>query len=532
MRVPKPTLAAIWLVVPVLLTLLIVWTNSQFPLDFWLHVTSGRWMCATHRLIAVDTFTHTIAGQQVQNQPWLAQLLMYQTYRLGGYPLVQFALGAAYGVAIGLITHLTYRRVRDSRVTAAVMVAAVAVASTNMAIRPQAFSVLLFAAELHVLSTWGARRFTPWVVAGIELLWSNTHGAFPLGVVLPYIFLIGVSGQRVWHGQRVAAQDAAGLRTRLLCCVLATGAMFVNPQGFANFQYVSGVASRATERNIEEWQPTSVENVAGTAFMLSVAGTLLVLSTTRRSTSLTDALLLASFFVVGVKSQRMVIWWALVFPAILAPQVGLLLQRCSAAGQRIWRAGRDRLARRVPAGISAHDSDTRGLFTQLRALAARIARPRDTQSDTLNWIVAASLCTLLALSTPWTRPFNPLLPPHKRVAVPYDEPLEAVTFLASSNYQGRMYQPMEWGSYVSWRLDPRVKVFVDSRIDFFPDSVWDDYVSIGTQPDRALATLDRYGVNLVLWDPRLSRTLPAALDASPEWRRVYSDGKSVVFWRG
>jgi len=95
-----------------------------------------------------------------------------------------------------------------------------------------------------------------------------------------------------------------------------------------------------------------------------------------------------------------------------------------------------------------------------------------------------------------------------------------------------MYQPMEWGSYVSWQLDPRVKVFVDSRIDFFPDSVWDDYVSIGTQPDRALATLNRYGVNLVLWDPRLSRALPATLDASPEWRRVYSDGKSVVFWRG
>ena len=127
--------------------------------------------------------------------------------------------------------------------------------------------------------------------------------------------------------------------------------------------------------------------------------------------------------------------------------------------------------------------------------------------------------------------YTPLLPPGKRVAIPVDEPRGAVRFLAAGDHRGRMYQPMEWGSYVSWQLDPRVQVFVDSRIDFFPDRVWADYVSIGTRPDRALALLDRYGVNLVLWDPRLSRDLPALLESAPEWRRVYDDRTSVVFAR-
>jgi hypothetical protein len=138
---------------------------------------------------------------------------------------------------------------------------------------------------------------------------------------------------------------------------------------------------------------------------------------------------------------------------------------------------------------------------------------------------------LIVFSTPWTRVYNPLLPPNKRLAVPENEPRDAVRFLAASGYEGRMYQPMEWGSYVSWQLDPRIKVFVDTRIDFFPDRVWTDYVSIGTRPDRALATLDRYAVNLVLWDPRLSNTLPATLDTSPDWQRVYRDHNSVVFAR-
>jgi hypothetical protein len=127
--------------------------------------------------------------------------------------------------------------------------------------------------------------------------------------------------------------------------------------------------------------------------------------------------------------------------------------------------------------------------------------------------------------------YNPLLPPNKRIAAPVDEPRGAVQFLAAAGYEGRMYQPMEWGSYVSWQLDPRVKVFVDSRIDFFPDRVWTDYVTAGTRPERALAVLDRYSVNLVLWDPRLSRELPALLDSAPDWRRVYDDRTSVVFVR-
>jgi hypothetical protein len=531
MKIPKPTLAAIWLVLPVLLTLLIIWTNSQFPLDFWLHVNSGRWMCEHHQLVTVDTFTHTIFGQPIRNQPWLAQLLMFQLFQSGGYPLTQCVLGAAYGAAVGLMTLLTYRRSADSRVTAAVMIAAVAVASTNLAIRPQAFSVLLFAAELYALSTWGARRFTPWVVAIIELLWTNMHGAFPLGVVLPGIFLVGAIGQRLRQSGPAAAASTALARGYFHCCAWAAIAMFINPQGLATLRYVSGVASRATARHIEEWLPTSIDSPAGLAFTLSVAGALLVLCSSRRRVSLTDGLLLATFFLAGAQSQRMVIWWALVFPPILAPHVGVSWSRCVRVAQAAWPVVRDRATRWLPGGPGARRAWQTGRLGQWISRIAGVLTPSDEQSGLVNWIAAVSLGALTLLSTPWTRTYNPLLPPDKRVAAPVDEPRGAVQFLAAAGYEGRMYQPMEWGSYVSWQLDPRVKVFVDSRIDFFPDRVWTDYVTVGTRPERALATLDRYGVNLVLWDPRLSRELPALLDTAPDWQHVYGDRTSVVFVR-
>jgi hypothetical protein len=270
-----------------------------------------------------------------------------------------------------------------------------------------------------------------------------------------------------------------------------------------------------------------MDSAVGTAFMLSVAGTLALLCASRRRTSPTDTLLLAAFFLAGVTSQRMVIWWALVWPVILAPHVGAWCARWRWVAPRVWSVARDALARRLA-------RDPRGYASRLARRAAcmvRLEGPRGEQSRLLNGVAASCLCALLLCSTPWTRMYNPLLPAGKRVAIPRDEPLGAVEFLASGDHQGRMYQPMEWGSYVSCQLDPRVKVFVDSRIDFFPDRVWADYVAIGTRPDRALDLLERYGVNLVLWDPRLSRGLPALLESSPDWQRVYRDQTSVLFVR-
>ena len=272
MKIPKPTLAAIWLVLPVLLTLLIVWTNNEFPLDFWLHVKSGRWMCETP---PADCGRHVHAHDRraAGAQPALAGAAAdVPAFQSGGYPLTQFVLGGAYGVAIGLITLLTYRRCADGRVTAAVMIAAVAVASTNLAIRPQAFSVLLFAAELYALSTWGS--------APLHALDRGRHRA-PLDQrargISPGSRPAGDLSGRRDRADACSARDLqrseprAGRAELFLLLRLASIAMFVNPQGLATMRYVSGVASRATERHIEEWLPTSMDSAAGTAFMLSVA---------------------------------------------------------------------------------------------------------------------------------------------------------------------------------------------------------------------------------------------------------------------
>ena len=142
-RRPSP-----WLAVPVLLVLITVWTNTVFPLDYWLHVTNGRWMVENQQWITTDTFSHTIAESAVKNQPWLAQMAMFQLHHWGGYALNQFIAGIAYATAVGVVVCITARRCGNWTLAAGGGVLSFAILSTNLGVRPQYFSVLLFVTQL------------------------------------------------------------------------------------------------------------------------------------------------------------------------------------------------------------------------------------------------------------------------------------------------------------------------------------------------------------------------------------------------
>ncbi len=489
MKTPKIALAPVWLVLPALLALLYVWTAVELPVDFWHRANSGRMMWQTGTLAERDVFTHTIAGRPILNQNWLAELAMYGLVRAGGFPLVQFVAGICYATALAIITTLCWYRSGNVRVAAGLALVGLVLAASNLGVRSQAFSAVLLAVELFALWRWPDRRSTVAVVAVVELLWTNTHGAFPLGVVLPGVFFMATAW-KTWRkgGFRAMSADRT-TRCCLACVLVAIVMMFCCPHPEKTMDYVLGVASKSSERQIEEWLPTSLGNYAGVVFSASVVLVIAVVGLARRRLDPVGVLLLVAFAVLAYRAQRMVIWWALVMPAALAPQ---------AAG--LWNSWK-----KTPA-------------------------KRDERSP-LNFVILCLLIGLALMSTPWTRPYNPLLPPAKRLLYPVDEPRQVVGFLKRSGCRGRIFNTMEWGGYLSWHLQPEVKVFIDGRIDFFPDAVWNDYIRIaGAAPDWEL-TLARYNVEVVVWNPELSKKLPIALEQSPGWKNVYHDATATVFAR-
>ncbi len=485
---PRLSMTTVWLITPILLVGIVVWTNTDFPADYWMHANLGRCMWQHRDWIRVDTLTHTIAGQPVRNQAWLAQLLLYALAAAGGYSLAQFIAGLIYAASWLLIVYATYRRCRRARITAALALLALGATLSNVAVRPQMFSVFLFSALLAVLWRRSRSWWTVGAIAAIQLAWVNLHGAFPLGIVVVAIFVLGRAidvGLR--HGIR-AILDDLWLRRLVWGLGAALLVSLVNPNGFQIVGYVTGVSTRAAARHIEEWLPPTLHSVAGIALFASIGLTVAVLGTSDKPLRATELLLLIAFLVLAARAQRMVIWWVLVLPAILAPHIARLTALC-----------------------------------QVRKSALPVAR------DYSNTFVLGLLLLFGLFSTPWTRPYNFLLPNAKRRCQPQDMPTGALAFLRNAHYHGRMFQPMEWGAVVSWVLGPDARVFVDSRIDFFPDRVWQDYVTICRQPQSADSILDRYGVDTVLLDRNRNQDLIAQLDRSSRWHRAYADQLAVIY---
>ena len=273
---------------------------------------------------------------------------------------------------------------------------------------------------------------------------------------------------------------------------VATAVMFCNPHPHKTLDYVFGVVSKAPQRQIGEWLPTAAGSHSGIAYAASIAMVLFVLGLSRKRLEPVDLILLISFAILGNRAQRMILWWGLVLAAVLAPQIAALL--------RSW--------------------------------AKRLGREEQPPERSVSNLV--TLVVLIAASvffTPWTRQHNFLLPPAKRQEFPGDEPRQVRHFLEETDFRGRIFCPMEWSAYFVWHLRPDAKTFVDTRVDFFPDEVWNDYVDIRNGHAQSEEILDKYNVDLVIWNRQWTDALPKTLEESPRWAKVYDDSWSVAFQR-
>ncbi len=385
MSVPKIRVGTLWLVLPIVLLLVTVWTSTDYPVDFWMHVNQGKYMWQHHGLVVMDPFTHTIGGSPVLNQAWLAQLSLYAVTAIGGYPLAQFLAGVLYASAFAIIAVLAYRRSGNCRITAGLILLASVIAAANLGVRPQAASVILFALLLATLWSHGSHWVKIVAVAAIELVWTNVHGAFPLGVVLPGIFMVGAAMDVMARkGPQYVLRDPL-VHCYGTCCIAAFVLMFANPNGWSAMKYVTGVSSSATSRHVEEWLPPTLDTITGIGFIGSIGLVIAVLGASRKKPATADLLLLVALLFLGAKSQRMVIWWAMALPVVLAPHV-------------------TSVARRLRAGSRRH--------------------PEGTEETPWNMIVALGLASFLLLATPWTRPWNPALPATKRQTAVRDAPTQ------------------------------------------------------------------------------------------------------------
>ena len=146
----------------------------------------------------------------------------------------------------------------------------------------------------------------------------------------------------------------------------------------------------------------------------------------------------------------------------------------------------------------------------------------------LNLAVTGAVALLCLLSLPWLRP-RLALPEARRSYVSPETPVEAVSFLRRLS-EPRVFHTEGYGSYIMWSA-PDVPVFIDTRMELYPESQWRDLIALDGARHDWQAILDRYGADTLLLERGRQDALIDAVAASSTWQLSYQDEQSVILLR-
>ena len=468
------TLPRLWIFLAVALPVLGSLLAALPAVDLAYHLRVGAEILATGRIPTTDTLTYTVAGRPWVDQQWGAEVILAAVYRAGGWTALAVLRAALVGTTFGLVALAIRGRnpALTLRTVALLSLAAFVVSVTTLALRPQLIGMALFAVTLVLIAD---RRDHPrrlWAIPVLVVVWANVHGSFVFGPVL-----LGLAWLEDLH------EDAPRRHLALAVALVAAVAACVTPFGPGVWVYAAGLTTNPLiTGRITEWQPTSLRDVPGTLFFASVAGVAALLARRRATTPWPALATLGLFAALGAYAVRGIAWWPLVAAVTAA---GLL-----------------------PPPV----------------IPAREPRPQRLNAVIAGLLVVAGLGLLPA----W-RPVDPAL--HAPSGLVTNAPRGMTAALGTLARPGdRLWNPQPWGSWFEFAL-PTVPVTVDSRIELFPVSVWDDYVTVSSARTGWSEILDRDEVTIVVTATESNRQFEAALATDASWRRVHDDADGTIWVR-
>lgn len=465
------SLNRLWTFLAVALPVLAALLAGLSAVDLAYHLRAGDEITSNGAIPQVDTWTFTAEGLPWFDQQWGSQVILSIAYRIGGWTGLALLRAALVGAIFGAVVLIGLRRGMSPRNAALLTLGAFAVAAPALALRPQLLGMACFAILLVLAADRHRRPARLWVVPLLVIFWANAHGSFFLApLVLGLAWLADV------------AERSAGAHRTLLVALVSALAACVTPFGPAVWGYAVGLSTNPeVTRRITEWQPTTIRDGAGILFFLSVAAVVAWIARSGRAVPWPTLVWLGVFAAIGLYAQRGLAWWSLAGAVAL---IGLLPQR----------------------------ADT----------------PEPVTPPTLRWlnhVVAAALILAGIVLLPIWRPTDP------RTGVPVsvltDAPPGVTAALREMTQPGdHVFNPQPWGSWFEYAL-PDVQVALDSRIEFFPADVWDQYEDVFVAgADGWEERLGSWNVAIVVvqaHDQAFRERLIAA-----GWKEIYQDADGAI----
>ncbi|HYL59830.1 MAG TPA: hypothetical protein VEU51_13250 [Candidatus Acidoferrales bacterium] len=458
--------------------------------DLWGHVRFGQAVLSAGHIVWTDPYSYTAPGHRWLNHEWLSEVIMgalYNHLNVFGLKLMKVACA---GAVIFFMAAAEAETGAPTLIQFAILITSAVTIGPQMQFRPQAFSFALLSALLYMLTRdnygRGARL---WIAVPMMILWANLHGGFILGLATLGIYT-AVSGIQ----DLVARRGVARVRRLAAIAAASTLATLLTPYGVGTWQAVlHALLNPYTRSVVMDWQPiaTNFQSVWQTsqlsAAYLEVAVALM-------------AALAMSFILTPAAGDLPMVAIAAVMSAAALISVRNLPVAVIAIAAPLARHLPLALKHRWPAVFANH---------------AGVA-----PSSRLN----QAILVLVAILVFWR---GDLFSNNLSTIDPY--PVAACRFIKQHNLRGNVLSMFSWGEYLIWHL-PDSKVFIDGRYDtVYPRQVLEDFFVFNYNQKGGERALTKYPTDLILIRPNLAAR--PSLDASADWRLIYSDELSVLYAR-
>jgi hypothetical protein len=468
------------------------------------HIRTGQWILAHGTIPYKDLFSFT-----KPNAPWFAWEWLWDV--MFGWLHLHFGMAAVVSVSLLLISlisallfQVVIRNCHNRVIAIAITFLAIAGSSIHWLARPHLFTMFFVVIWLTIFDcVERGRTRLLWLLPLLTVAWTNLHGGFIAGILLTGIsslakFLEGIFADLPSHRSHAIQ---SGLRYLLAAsaCILAS---LINPYTYHLHQHIVEYLNDTTQLSaVSEFQTLSFHAPAAVYFEIMLA--LGVAAAVYR--------LWQRRFAPGLV---MVVWAHLallagrnipLFLLVAAPPVASMLDELSK------RAGEESAG--LPAFIEKALNALREIGEELTSA------DRPWRIHLASVLMAVLVCSIVS--------------EHAQIfklRAEYDPgryPASALSVLASTARDHRIFCDDEWGDYLAYRLYPEGRVFVDGRSDFYGGRFVRHYLNIlGVKYDWE-TQLAHYGVDRILLSTKSA--MAGAVKQSPRWKVTYDDGIALIF---
>ena len=430
--------------------------NALSDPDTGFHLATGKYVVQEGQVPHTDSFSYTSQGTLIAHY-WLSGVVFYGIESVaGGWGLIWFVALLA-GITYGLLLLVLRLHKTVTPLAFVILIPFVYLTVALWVVRPQVFSYLFVVLLMYLLERWRitGRISTLCMLPALFIVWANMHAAVVLGLVIVGLYGVDLL-RRIW------AEGLKGYAWPIVLMVVSGAVTLINPNGIQTLLYSSVISASVEQMKILEWQSLLYYiDRARSKIMLGLMMVSLVIMLWRTIGRM--------YHKVGIKnvvtSLRIVplgmVTGGLILPLISVRHVGwfpLMAAPFVVSEVVTWMKEKN---------ITMHNIIGASALVVALGVVSVIGGIQHVWGMT-SWSVHG-----LAVG--------------------------AADFIEQQQPEGRIFNTLETGGYLIWRLWPQQQVFIDGRSELYTGEINQQYQHIirGTAEWDDLLN-DTYHINTIV----------------------------------